>query len=101
MKSVRPDQEGRFLVSGLPAGSYLVAATDFMADGDWEDSARLQALRPDAMRVTLPAGTTESLTAAQAGLTKAQLSEMELAWSIGFPDATGMRAQGAVVANAG
>ena len=40
---------------------------------------------------------TRALTAAQAGLTKAQLSKMELAWSVGFPDATGMRAQGAVV----
>jgi polyvinyl alcohol dehydrogenase (cytochrome) len=41
---------------------------------------------------------TRSLTAAQAGLTKAQLSKQpELAWAVGFPDATGMRAQGAVV----
>ena len=40
---------------------------------------------------------TRSLTAAQAGLTKAQLSKMELAWAVGFPDATGMRSQGAVV----
>lgn len=40
---------------------------------------------------------TRSLTAAKAGLTKAQLKKVELAWSVGFPDATGMRAQGAVV----
>ncbi|RYE00917.1 MAG: hypothetical protein EOP61_12685, partial [Sphingomonadales bacterium] len=40
---------------------------------------------------------TRSLTAAQAGLTKAQLAKMELAWAVGFPDATGMRSQGAVV----
>ena len=40
---------------------------------------------------------TRSLTAAQAGLTKAQLSKMELAWAIGFPEVTGMRSQGAVV----
>jgi hypothetical protein len=37
-------------------------ATDFIADGEWEDPLRLQALRQDAMQVTLPAGTTESLT---------------------------------------
>ena len=63
---------------------------------------------PDRLPVDLTGGATIShfgfdqnntraLTAAQAGLTKAQLSKMELAWSIGFPDATGMRAQGAVV----
>jgi polyvinyl alcohol dehydrogenase (cytochrome) len=63
---------------------------------------------PDRLPVDLTGGATIShfgfdqnntraLSAAQAGLTKAQLSKMELAWSIGFPDATGMRAQGAVV----
>jgi polyvinyl alcohol dehydrogenase (cytochrome) len=40
---------------------------------------------------------TRALTAAQAGLNKAQLADMELAWAIAFPDATVMRAQGAVV----
>ncbi|MBI1360109.1 MAG: PQQ-binding-like beta-propeller repeat protein [Alphaproteobacteria bacterium] len=40
---------------------------------------------------------TRALTAKQAGLTKAQLSDMDLAWSIGFPDIAEMRAQGAVV----
>jgi polyvinyl alcohol dehydrogenase (cytochrome) len=38
-----------------------------------------------------------SLTARQAGLTKAQLGNMELAWAIAFPGATTMRAQPAVV----
>lgn len=40
---------------------------------------------------------TRALTAQQSGLTKAQLSNMQLAWSLGFPDAVMMRAQGAVV----
>jgi len=41
---------------------------------------------------------TRSLTASQAGISKAQLQKApELAWAVGFPDATGMRAQGAVV----
>jgi len=38
-----------------------------------------------------------SLTARQAGLTKAQLGDMELAWVIAFPGATTMRAQPAIV----
>jgi polyvinyl alcohol dehydrogenase (cytochrome) len=40
---------------------------------------------------------TRALTAKQAGLTKAQLGNMDLAWSIGFPDIAEMRSQGAVV----
>ncbi|CAN5135851.1 PQQ-binding-like beta-propeller repeat protein [soil metagenome] len=40
---------------------------------------------------------TRSLTARQAGLTKAQLSNMEVAWTIAVPGATSMRAQPAVV----
>ena len=42
---------------------------------------------------------TRTLTAAQTGLTKAQLGRLELAWAIAFPDVTMIRAQGAVVGN--
>lgn len=38
-----------------------------------------------------------SLTAGQAGLTRDQMADMELAWAIAFPDASTMRSQGAVV----
>ncbi len=40
---------------------------------------------------------TRSLTAEKAGLTKAQVAKLDLAWAVGIPDATGMRSQGAVV----
>jgi polyvinyl alcohol dehydrogenase (cytochrome) len=40
---------------------------------------------------------TRNLTAREAGLTKAQLSNMELAWAIAVPDAATMRSQPAVV----
>ncbi|WP_309090490.1 PQQ-binding-like beta-propeller repeat protein [Phenylobacterium sp.] len=42
---------------------------------------------------------TRVLTARQAGLTKAGLGKLNLAWAIGFPDVTMMRAQPAVVGN--
>lgn len=42
---------------------------------------------------------TRTLTARQAGLTKARLGKLELAWAIAFPDITMLRAQGAVVGN--
>ncbi len=40
---------------------------------------------------------TRSLSAEKSGLTKAKIARLELSWAVGFPDATGMRAQGAVV----
>lgn len=40
---------------------------------------------------------TRKLTARQAGLTTAQMGDMELAWAIAFPDGSTMRSQGAVV----
>ncbi len=39
------------------------------------------------------------LTPAQTGLSASDLSNMEIAWAIGFPDATTMRAQAAIVAD--
>jgi len=40
-----------------------------------------------------------TLTAKQTGLTKAKLSNLELAWAIAFPDVTMMRSQAVVVGN--
>jgi len=40
---------------------------------------------------------TRTLTARQTGLSRAALSKLDLAWAIGFPDVTMMRAQPAVV----
>jgi polyvinyl alcohol dehydrogenase (cytochrome) len=42
---------------------------------------------------------TRTLTARQARLTRAQLARLDLAWAIGFPDTTMIRAQPAVVGN--
>jgi polyvinyl alcohol dehydrogenase (cytochrome) len=40
---------------------------------------------------------TRALTAKKAGLTKAQLSNLDLAWTIGFPDVAEMRSTGAII----
>jgi polyvinyl alcohol dehydrogenase (cytochrome) len=42
---------------------------------------------------------TRTLTARQTGLTRAKLARLELAWAIGFPETTMVRAQPAVVGN--
>ena len=62
VKSVRPDQEGHFVVAGLPAGTYLVAPKDFVADGEWADPMFLRTLIPGATRITLAPGTTQELS---------------------------------------
>lgn len=96
--------ERRQLIRYL-TGAPLVAARG--VKDDW--SANMMCVGPRATAKTAgpaPVTTfgfdrrnTRSLTAAQAGLTKAQLSNMELAWAIAFPGATMMRAQPAIVGN--
>ncbi|HEX7945605.1 MAG TPA: cytochrome c, partial [Phenylobacterium sp.] len=52
---------------------------------------------PSVATFGFDARNTRTLTAAQTGLTKAKLGKLDLAWAIGFPDVTMIRAQGAVV----
>ena len=54
---------------------------------------------PSVSTYGFDARNTRTLTAKQAGLTKAGLSKLELAWSIGFPDVTMIRAQPAIIGN--
>ena len=83
--------------------NYLVGAK--AAENSWTagmkcDAARMPVDLSGAATIThfgFDGNNTRALTAQQAGLTKAQLGKVELAWSLGFPDSTGMRAQGAVV----
>lgn len=83
--------------------NYLIGAK--VTTASWTDSMKCDAARlpvdltgeATITNFGFDRNNTRALTAKQAGLTKAQLSKMELAWAIGFPDATGMRAQGAVV----
>ena len=55
---------------------------------------------PDAATSThfgYDANNTRKMTAKQAGLTTEQMSKLDLAWAIAFPDSTTMRSQGSVV----
>jgi protocatechuate 3,4-dioxygenase beta subunit len=57
----RPDQEGRFRVRSLPAGSYYAAATDYIAQGEWGDPDVLDRLKREATKFTLAEGQTLTL----------------------------------------
>ena len=56
IRAVRPDAEGRFSAGNLPPGIYRAVARDVVIDGQWEDSAFLQALVKDATRVEIAEG---------------------------------------------
>ena len=51
--SVRADKEGRFRVMNLPAGSYYMAAIPDKLASNWQDPKFLEALAPEATRVTV------------------------------------------------
>jgi hypothetical protein len=53
VRAARPDQRGEFWIKGLPAGKYLIAAVDYVQDGQWYDPDFLADLRPGAQRLSL------------------------------------------------
>ena len=58
---VRPNQEGRFQVKNMPAGSYYAIAVDYIATGDWNDPEVLQRLKARATRFSLDEGAVKTL----------------------------------------
>lgn len=64
----RPDQNGQFKVEKLPAGNYLVAALDYLEEGDANDPDFLQRLREVATKFGLAEGETKSLSLKMAKL---------------------------------
>jgi hypothetical protein len=61
IQAVRPDQQGRWQVKGLPAGDYLATALDYVEDGAWNDPEYLEGLRRDAAKVALADGGSETV----------------------------------------
>ena len=62
VRVVRTDQSGRFTIDGLPAGTYYVAATDDVDEGEWYEPAFLEGLRTGASSLTIGDGEIKSLT---------------------------------------
>jgi hypothetical protein len=61
IKSVRPDQEGRYETRGLPAGTYLAAVVESLEQGaEWDPVFRRQ-IRDRAQRFSLSEGQNLSL----------------------------------------
>jgi len=66
-QSARPDQQGQFKVSDLPAGSYLAVAVEYVAQGEWNDPEWLRRNAPRATKVTLDEGATKTVDLKLAG----------------------------------
>lgn len=59
--SARPNQQGRFQVRNLPAGSYYAIALEYIPQGDWNDPEVLDRLKTRASRFTLGEGDSQIL----------------------------------------
>ena len=56
LRTTRPGTDGTYVVRGLPAGEYLVAALTDVEQNEWREPAFLEQLIAGAVRVTLAEG---------------------------------------------
>jgi hypothetical protein len=61
VRAVRPDQQGRYQIQGLPPGDYLAVAVDYVEDGIWNDADYLESIRRHGQKITLGEAATRSL----------------------------------------
>jgi hypothetical protein len=61
IRTGRPDQDGRFKISGLPSGDYLLIAVDHINPGESSDPEFLERIRTKATRFSLFEGETKSI----------------------------------------
>jgi hypothetical protein len=61
LKTGRPDQDGRFKVSGLPPGDYYAIALDYVDSSEWMEPDYLERIRAKATQVSLSDGETKSV----------------------------------------
>lgn len=61
VRAARPDQNGKFLIKGLPPGAYQVVAVEYLEPGEETDPARLENWRTTGTTVTLDEGEARSI----------------------------------------
>ena len=62
VRAVRPDQEGKFQIRGLPPGQYLAIAIEYVEEGMWNDPEYLEPARRDAQPLSLSEGESKSVS---------------------------------------
>lgn len=61
IRASRPDQNGQYRIRDLPPGDYLLAAVEFVEQGQWFDPTFLESQRSAASRLSLREGETKSV----------------------------------------
>jgi hypothetical protein len=61
VRAVRPDQNGRYEIEGLPPDEYLAVAVDYVQEGLWNDPDYLESLKGDAQMLTLEDGESRAI----------------------------------------
>jgi hypothetical protein len=61
VRSGRPDQDGRFKLSGLPPGDYYIVAVDYLDQDNWTEIENLERARAKATSVSVNEGETKSV----------------------------------------
>ena len=74
----RPDQTGRVRIAGLPPGDYLVAAVEWVEEGQWLDPEFLRRLRPLAAKAVLEAGQSAAVELTLVQVQKSPLNSSHL-----------------------
>ena len=62
MKAARPDQTGGFSIAGLPVGSYLCVALEYLEPGQETDPEFLRSIAPLATAIKLAESEKKALT---------------------------------------
>jgi hypothetical protein len=62
VRAVRPDQQGKYQIQGLPPGDYLAVAVDYVEEGLWNDPEYLESIRRHSQRLTLGEAQSRSLS---------------------------------------
>ena len=61
VKTARPDQDGRYKVTGLPPGEYRVIALDYVDSNEWNDPDFLERVRSKTSAFSINEGETKSV----------------------------------------
>jgi len=61
MRTARPDQDGRYKVTGLPPGEYRVIALDYVDPNEWNSAEFIDGVRSKATAFSLTEGDTKSV----------------------------------------
>jgi hypothetical protein len=62
VRTARPDQNGKFILKGLPADEYRIVALEYVEPGEETDPVRLEKWKTIGTRVTLADAATKSVT---------------------------------------